>query len=79
MGIDNQQNTGSSNFFNWDNSSGVTRAGADKYPNPFCDIASEYVPRDINAIFEWTEYLMLSVVPFRSVSQRVVRYFLTER
>jgi hypothetical protein len=64
--------------FNWDDQSGITRAGAGKYPNPFCDIASEYIPRDLNTIFEWCEYLMLSVVPFRTVSQRVVRYFLTE-
>lgn len=65
-------------FFNSDEASGITRAGAGKYPNPFCDIASEYVPRDLNTIFEWCEYLMLSVTPFRTVSQRVVRYFLTE-
>jgi hypothetical protein len=77
MGIDNNQNALSS-FFNWDQASGVTRSGANKYPNPFCDIASEYVPRDLNTIFEWCEYLMLSVTPFRSVAQRVVRYFLTE-
>ena len=77
MGFENTQNTGGG-FFDWSQASGVTRSGADKYPNPFCDIASEYVPRDINAIFEWAEYLMLSVVPFRTVSQRVVRYFLTE-
>lgn len=78
MSIDNDQNSGGSSFFNWSGASGVTQSGANKYPNPFCDIASEYVPRDINAIFEWTEYLMLAVVPFRTVSQRVVRYFLTE-
>jgi|688.fasta_scaffold120504_4 hypothetical protein len=65
-------------FFNWDEASGITKAGAGKYPNPFCDIASEYIPKDIKEIFEWCEYLMLSVTPFRTVSQRVVRYFLTE-
>jgi hypothetical protein len=65
-------------FFNWDEQSGITKSGAGKFPNPFCDIASEYIPRDLNTIFEWCEYLMLSVTPFRTVSQRVVRYFLTE-
>ena len=65
-------------FFSWEEQSGITRAGAGKFPNPFCDIASEYVPRDLNQIFEWCEYLMLSVTPFRTVAQRVVRYFLTE-
>lgn len=40
-------------FFNWDEQSGITKAGAGKFPNPFCDIASEYVPKDLNTIFEW--------------------------
>ena len=65
-------------FGSMDNASGVTKSGLGKYPNPFCDIASEYVPSDITTIFEWCEYLMLSVTPFRAVAQRVVRYFLTE-
>lgn len=59
-------------------SSGITKSGIGKFPNPFCDIASEYVPTDINTLFMWCEYLMLAVAPFRTVSQRVVRYFLTE-
>lgn len=71
------QNT-SDLFGSMDNASGVTKSGLGKYPNPFCDIASEYVPSDITTIFEWCEYLMLSVTPFRAVAQRVVRYFLTE-
>ena len=69
---------GLSGYFNWDSASGITRSGAGKYPNPFCDCASEYIPRDMNTIFEWMEYLFLSTPPFRTVSQRVVRYFLTE-
>lgn len=58
--------------------SGITRAGADKYPNPFFDIASEYVPSDINQIYELCEFLMTTMAPFRAVTGRVVRYFLTE-
>ena len=58
--------------------SGITRSGADKYPNPFFDIASEYVPSDINQIYELCEFLMTTMAPFRAVSGRVVRYFLTE-
>lgn len=65
-------------FHAWDQESGIAKAGAGKFPNPFCDIASEYVPRDLNTIFEWCEYLMMAVAPFRTVSQRVVRYFLTD-
>ena len=58
--------------------SGITRSGADKYPNPFFDIASEYVPSDINQIYELCEFLMTTMAPFRAVTSRVVRYFLTE-
>ena len=58
--------------------SGITRSGANKYPNPFFDIASEYVPSDINSIFELCEFLMTTMAPFHAVASRVVRYFLTE-
>jgi len=44
------QNTGVP--FGYAGYSGITRAGAEKYPNPFFDIASEYVPSDINQIYE---------------------------
>ena len=33
--------------------SGITRSGALKFPNPWFDIASEYVPSEINAVFDW--------------------------
>ena len=46
--------------------------------NPFCDIASTYIPKDLNTIFSWVEYLSLSIIPFKAVSERVARYFLTE-
>lgn len=58
--------------------SGITKSGLGKYPNPFCDIASEYVPRDLNTIFEFAEYLYLTFGTYRTASRRVVRYFLTE-
>lgn len=70
------QNTGST--FGYAGYSGITRCGADKYPNPFFDIASEYVPSDINQIYELCEFLMTTMAPFRAVTSRVVRYFLTE-
>ena len=73
-----QVQDGLSGFFGWDADSGLARAGASKFPNPFCDIASEYIPRDLVTIWEWMEFLHLSMPPFRTVSQRVVRYFLTE-
>ena len=58
--------------------SAITQAGASKFPNPFCDIASEYVPRDLEQIFEWSEYLYLTFGTYRQAARRVVRYFLTE-
>ena len=70
------QNAGSP--FGYAGYSGITRAGAEKYPNPFFDIASEYVPSDINQIFELSEFLMTTMAPFKAVTGRVVRYFLTE-
>jgi hypothetical protein len=58
--------------------SGVTQAGAGKFPNPFFDIASEYVPRNLNQIFEWAEYIYMTYGTYRSAARKVVRYFLTE-
>jgi len=59
-------------------SSGITLSGVNKFPNPFFDCASEFVPRDINTILEWCEYLYMTMGTYRSASRRVVRYFLTE-
>ena len=56
----------------------ITRSGASKFPNPWMDIASEYVPRDINTILELCEFLYLTFGTYRTASRRVVRYFLTD-
>lgn len=58
--------------------SGMTRTGAAKFPNPWFDIASEYIPTEINQIFDWCSFLYMSMGTWRSVSRRVCRYFLTE-
>jgi hypothetical protein len=58
--------------------SGITQAGAGQFPNPFFDIASEYVPDNLHQIFEWAEYLYLTYGTYRSAARKVVRYFLTE-
>ena len=63
--------------YGWEGS-GITRSGAGKYPNPFWDIASEYVPRDINTVLEFAEFIYLSMGTYRAAARRVVRYFLTE-
>lgn len=58
--------------------SGITQSGSGKFPNPFFDIASEYVPRNLLQIFEWAEYIYLTYGTYRSAARKVVRYFLTE-
>ena len=67
------QNTWGSNEFSM-----LTQAGASKFPNPFFDIASEYIPRSLKQIFEFCEFLYLSYGTYRSAARKVVRYFLTE-
>ena len=56
---------------------GVTQAGATMFPDPYADIASLYLPENIIDAFELVEYLMTTMPPFKAVTQRVVRYFLT--
>jgi len=58
--------------------SGVTASGAGKFPNPFFDIASEYMPTDLKQIFEFAEYIYMNNGTYRSAARRVSRYFLTE-
>jgi len=52
--------------------------GSWKFPNPFFDIASAYMPSDMGEILEWCEYLYLTMGTYRSAARRIVRYFLTE-
>ena len=66
------------NPFGGVNPGGTGWADAYKYPNPFCDIASVYLPTNLNDAFEWMEYLMLTMPPFMAVVNRVVSYFLTD-
>lgn len=55
-----------------------TRNGSGKWPNPFYDVASEFIPTDINNVLEWAEYVYMSFGTWRAASRRVVRYFLTD-
>jgi len=47
-------------------------------PNPFQDVATSFAPVDLRGVLRWCEYVYLTFGTFRSVSRRVVRYFLTE-
>jgi hypothetical protein len=58
--------------------SGITNAGVGKFPHPFFDYASEYIPTDVVTTLELCEYMFLTFGTFRSAARRVVRYFLTD-
>lgn len=52
--------------------------GAEKFSNPFYDIASAYVPKNIYDMFRWAEYLYVTMGTYKSAARKVVRYFLTD-
>lgn len=56
----------------------VRMAGREKFPNPYLDMASEYIPRDLNTLFELCEFIYMSFGLVRAAQQRVNRYFLTD-
>ena len=72
------QNPTQNSFFDYSGSSLITQAGAGKFGNPFMDIASEYIPRDLRQIFELVEFIYLTYGTYKSAAKRVVSYFLTE-
>ena len=55
-----------------------SRTGQGKFPNPFFDIASEYVPVDLVTIFELCEFMWVTFGTWKSVSQKVASYFVTD-
>jgi len=73
----NNQNTPESKGF-YSRSKALSQSGAEKFPNPFFDMASEYVPTNINEMFDWGEYIYSNFGTYRTVCNRVVRYFITE-
>lgn len=52
--------------------------GSEKFPNPFFDIASTFMPTELNTLFEMSEYIYSTFGTWRMASKRVVAYFLTE-
>ena len=56
---------------------GVARQNAAAFPNPYADVSSAYMPENIKDAFDLTEFMAMTMPPFRAVIQRVVRYFLT--
>jgi len=56
----------------------ISDTGRGKFPNPFFDIASEYVPTDLNTIFQLCEYGWTIFGTYKSVIRRVASYFITD-
>ena len=47
------------------------------FPDPFMDYASMVMPRNVQDVLRWAEYIYLTNGTYRMAAQRVVRYFLT--
>lgn len=56
----------------------ITRMGKDYFPDPWCDYAGQEMPRTLNNVLEWSEFVWLTNGTFRMACERVVRYFLTD-
>ena len=52
--------------------------GSEKFPNPFFDISSTFMPTELHTMLELCEYIYLNFGTWRMASRRVIRYFLTE-
>ncbi len=55
------------------------RANVDeRFPDPFCDIASLSMPESIQTALRWCEYIVNANGPYRQAIDRVVSYFITD-
>ena len=55
----------------------IERAG-NVFPNPWFDVASQYIPKDMKSTFRWAEYLYMRNETYRSAVNRIVRYPITQ-
>jgi hypothetical protein len=60
------------------NSLGKGVTADERFPDPFCDIASLSMPESIQTALRWVEYVMNANGPYRQAIDRVVSYFLTD-
>ena len=56
---------------------GISRENAQNLPDIFDDVLGSLLPTNIYDAFTISEYMMTTTPPFASVTNRVVRYFLT--
>jgi hypothetical protein len=60
------------------NSLGRGAQNDERFPDPFCDVASLSMPESIQSALRWTEYIMNANGPYRQAVDRVVSYFITD-
>jgi len=48
------------------------------FPHPFFDISSQYVPQEIRDALKWAEFMYLRNTMYKSATDRIVRYGITE-
>lgn len=50
----------------------------ERFPDPFCDVASLSMPESIQTALRWCEYIANANGPYRQAIDRVVSYFITD-
>lgn len=60
------------------NSLGRGAQSDERFPDPFCDVASLSMPESIQTALRWVEYIMNANGPYRQAVDRVVSYFITD-
>ena len=50
----------------------------ERFPDPFCDIASLSMPESIQSALRWCEYILTANGMYRQAIDRVVSYFITD-
>jgi hypothetical protein len=53
-------------------------AADERFPDPFCDVASLSMPESIQTALRWCEYIMNANGVYRQAVDRVVSYFITD-
>jgi hypothetical protein len=60
------------------NSLGRGAAADERFPDPFCDVASLSMPESIQVALRWSEYIANANGPYREALNRAVSYFITD-
>lgn len=50
----------------------------ERFPDPFCDMASLHMPQSIQEANRWCEYIMMANGTYRQAIERVIAYFITD-